>query len=75
MEEIKSWDEFRETGLFLFMNMFLHIFGWAIVLELDIATKQITKAYPARVTCKGFTDVSIQNAYEKLGKCIKDCGC
>lgn len=29
----KSWTEFRETGLFHFVNSFLHLFGWAIVLS------------------------------------------
>ena len=25
----KSWSQFRETGLVVFINSFLHIFGWA----------------------------------------------
>ena len=30
----KTWEEFRNTGLFHFVNAFLHIFGWVIVLAL-----------------------------------------
>jgi len=31
----KTWEEFRDTGLFWFINMILHAFGWAIVLVKD----------------------------------------
>ena len=31
----KSWNEFRESGLFWWTNMVLHTFGWAIVLEIE----------------------------------------
>ena len=35
MSEKKTWAEFRNTGLLLFTNSFLHIFGWAITLEME----------------------------------------
>lgn len=31
----KSWDKFRETGLLCFVNTFLHIFGWCIVIKTE----------------------------------------
>jgi hypothetical protein len=30
----KEWSEFRSTGLLLFINQILHVFGWAIVFEI-----------------------------------------
>lgn len=43
----KTWEEFRDTGLFWFINMILHAFGWAIVLVKDDG--KIIDVYPARV--------------------------
>lgn len=34
MEE-KSWKEFRESGFLWWINMILHTFGWAIVVEVE----------------------------------------
>ena len=31
--EERSLDEFRATGLMVFANQFLHIFGWTLVVE------------------------------------------
>ena len=31
----KTWTEFREIGLLWFINTILHMFGWAIVVEVD----------------------------------------
>ena len=63
----KTWDEFRGKGLLCFINAFLHIFGWAIVLEAD-DDGNITKAYPARVTFRGFNEQSMTNAYIQISK-------
>lgn len=63
----KTWDEFRGTGLFRFMNAFLHIFGWAIVLEAD-DDGNITKAYPARVKFRGFSEEAMTNGYIQVSK-------
>ena len=62
----KSWDEFWDTGLLWFINMILHMFGWAIVLEVDDGT--VVDAYPARVTFRGFGAESIENGYRKVSK-------
>lgn len=61
--DIKSWDEFRSTGLFMIVNQFLHIFGWAITYNPD--KKQ---CYPARVKYRGFSEDSVTRAYEKVQK-------
>lgn len=63
----KSWNQFRETGLFLFVNQFLHIFGWAIVIDLG-EDDEVKDVYPARVTCRGFSEESTDRAYKRISK-------
>jgi hypothetical protein len=71
MEE-KSWEEFLTTGLLLFVNSFLHIFGWVIVLCVDENNK-VFKVYPARIISnRGFTRQEVDRAYTKLTKYMKD---
>lgn len=67
----QTWEEFREHGLLLFINQFLHIFGWAICLEYDDNGKVI-EAYPARVKFRGFDNQNVSHAYESLSKYLKD---
>lgn len=61
----KSWDDFRETGLFLLTNQFLHIFGWALTCERNNGHERV---YPARVRYRGFDEGSQTRAYEKVQK-------
>jgi len=65
--EKKTWNEFRESGLLWWINMVLHTFGWAIVLELNDNGEIIT-AYPARVDYRGFTDEINTIGYTKVSK-------
>lgn len=65
--EKKSWSEFYETGLLLFVNHFLHIFGWAIVFDID-ESKKVYKVYPARVKFRGFDYESTDTAYKAISK-------
>lgn len=71
MVKKKSWKEFRSTGLLLIINQILHIFGWAIVFEID-DNEKVTDVYPARVKFRGFDDVSVGEEYEKVTKYMKD---
>jgi len=50
----KSWDEFRSCGLFWFINMIIHTFGWALAYEVDEDGK-IKTVYPARVKYSRFS--------------------
>lgn len=52
----KTWEEFREAGLLWWVNRTLHLFGWAIVVEVD--GDRVTDAYPARVRFRGFDEKS-----------------
>lgn len=64
-----TWYDFRNSGLLLFVNMFLHIFGWCIVCRID-ESGNITKVYPARTCYRGFSEGSISSAYIKLSEFI-----
>lgn len=68
----KSWKEFRESGLLWWINMILHTFGWAIVIEIDDETKEITTAYPARVRFRGFDLKSNDEGYIKVSKYLSE---
>lgn len=66
----KSWEEFRECGLLWWINQTLHMFGWAIVIELDDGN--ITNAYPARVKFRGFPEKSNSEGYIRVSKYLKE---
>ena len=62
----KSADEFRATGLLMFVNAFLHIFGWVIVVDEN------GNMYPGRTCYRGFSYDSQERAYKKLSNYIKE---
>ena len=66
----KSWQEFRSTGLVLIINSILHIFGWALVFEIE--KNEIKNVYPARVKFRGFDEKSTTEAYKRLSKYMLD---
>ena len=70
MVEKKDWKEFRETGLVLIVNQILHIFGWALVFEIEEGI--IKNVYPARVKFRGFGNESTSEAYKKVSKYMLD---
>jgi hypothetical protein len=67
MTKEKSWQEFRDTGLAVIINQILHIFGWAIVFEVD-DNNIATRCYPARVKYRGFTGDETDKAYLKVSQ-------
>ena len=71
MVKEKTWKEFRESGLLWWINMILHTFGWAIVIELD-ENGEITKAYPARVKFRGFEEGNNSMGYQQVTKYMVD---
>jgi hypothetical protein len=66
----KSWAEFRKTGLLLFINQILHVFGWAIVFEFD--GEEIKEVYPARVKFRGFDHESAGESYINITNYLKE---
>lgn len=66
----KTWEEYRDTGLFWFINMILHAFGWAIVLVKDDG--KIIDVHPARVRFRGFDEDSNTIGYKNVAKYMKE---
>jgi hypothetical protein len=66
----KEWKEFRESGLLLFINQVLHVFGWALVFEID--GEEIKSVYPARVKFRGFDNGDVSESYTKITEYLKD---
>lgn len=68
----KTWKEFRATGLLWFINQQLHLFGWAIVVDVDLNNDKVREAYPARVVYRGFAEGVNEDGYQKVSKYLKD---
>ena len=70
--EKRTWDEFRKTGLFMFVNTILHAFGWALVVEVDYdketqtETSLVLNCYPARIKFRGFDEDSQSDMHTKI---------
>lgn len=60
--EIKEQiEEFRESGLFWFINTILHAFGWMIVYDNKEGI-----LYPSRTKYRGFPEESNDRGYKRL---------
>ena len=70
MVEKKTWKEFREQGFLWWINMILHTFGWAIVVNIEDG--EITECYPARVKFRGFAENNNTEGYQKISKYMVD---
>ena len=66
----KSIEEFKKTGLLWFVNNLLHVFGWAIVIDIDNGKE--TRMYPARVKFRGFSEKHNDKGYMKVSQYMKD---
>ena len=62
----KTWEEFRKTGLLWFVNVIIHVFGWAIVVEVEDG--KIIDSYPARVKFRGFDEASNTIGYKNVSE-------
>ena len=71
MVDRKTWEQFRESGLLWFINSTLHLFGWAIVVEVE-EDGSISNAYPARVKFRGFDVGTNDKGYKKVSQYLKD---
>lgn len=67
----KTWKEFRDSGFLWWINMILHTFGWAIVVDVD-DDGEIIDAYPARVKFRGFGEKNNTEGYIKVSQYMKD---
>lgn len=71
MVDKKDWKEFRNCGLLWWINMILHTFGWAIVVEVE-EDGSIMNAYPARVKFRGFDDKYNSIGYMQVSEYLKE---
>lgn len=71
MVKRKSWEEFRATGLLWWINTTLHMFGWAIVVNVN-EEGSIDDCYPARVKFRGFVEKNNTEGYQKVSQYLKN---
>ncbi len=64
MIERRTWEEFKNAGLLWWVNRILHIFGWAIVFEMD--SGKVTEVYPAHCRFRGFSEEAETDGHRKL---------
>lgn len=67
----KSWKQFRDSGFLWWINMILHTFGWAVVMDMN-KDGEITDVYPARVKFRGFDEKNNIEGYVKVSRYMKD---
>lgn len=67
-----SWEEFQYAGLLWWVNRILHLFGWAIVLDIDDATGKVLRAYPARSRFRGFGPENESEGFKQLTDHLRD---
>ena len=66
----KEIQEFRESGMLWFINNLLHIFGWAVVIEMK--DDKAIRMYPARVKFRGFSEDNNTEGYIKVSEYMKE---
>lgn len=62
----RTWTEFRDSGMLWWCNRILHIFGWAIVFNVDDVTGEILSVEPNRTVWRGFTPELEANGFERV---------
>lgn len=69
-----TWEQFRRSGLLWWVNRTLHLFGWAIVVEVDEddPNGKIKKCYPARCRFRGFDEKSEDQGFKRLTRHMRD---
>ncbi len=70
MVERRPWSEFRASGLLWWVNRSLHLFGWAIVVQMN-QSGEITNCWPARVRFRGFVEGDEEEGFRKLTNHIR----
>jgi hypothetical protein len=65
MVDQRTWKEFQDSKMLWWVNRFIHIFGWAIVVETD-DSDNIIAAWPARVKFRGFDEKTEDEGFKGL---------
>lgn len=61
----RSWREFQESGLLWWVNRSLHLFGWAIAMEVRDDGEPVA-VYPVRISCRGFDASAEADGFRRL---------
>ena len=69
--EERSWEEFRNSGLLWFINRFLHLFGWAIAVEMEEGSEQVIRSFPIRCRYRGFDIDSEERGFKNVTNFLK----
>jgi hypothetical protein len=72
MFEKKTWAEFRANGMLWWVNRLLHMFGWAIAVDVDDTTGEITGCSPGRVKFRGFSPEVEEAHFENVARYLRD---
>ncbi len=70
MIDKRTWSEFRNSGMLWFVNMILHTFGWAIVLDI-YDNDEVVGCFPARVKFRGFSEDVNTKGYIALSEYLQ----
>lgn len=71
MVEKISMDEFRKSGALWWINQQLHLFGMAIVMDIDSEGKAYNM-YPVKCGFRGFSEEINTKNYKKLTNYLND---
>lgn len=66
--------EFKQSGLLWFINTILHVFGWAIVYNIDDKSGNVIDLDIRKVPYRGFGEKSNDLGYTKLSDYMRDNG-
>lgn len=66
--------EFRDTGLLMYINQILQIFGWEIGVRINISDNETQQLIPLRTKFRGFDNQTTTRNYEKIASWIRKNG-
>ena len=74
MNKETTVQEFRDTGLLMYINQILQVFGWEIGVRINILDNGMQQLIPLRTKFRGFDNQTTTRNYEKLAKWIRENG-
>jgi hypothetical protein len=71
--ERRTWQQFQEAGMVWFVNRLLHVFGWAIVFDVDKDDhSKIHDVYPARSRFRGFEADCEEEGFKRVTAYLRE---
>ena len=67
----EAWLEFRSSGMLWYVNRLLHLFGYAIALQVE-DDGRIISAEPQRCRYRGFDEEAEANGFRKMTGYLSD---